>query len=62
MTRRPPALAALIVLVPLWMAAPAAAEAPPHSGNAVFDRVVDLVNEHFLRRPNCRPSTRRRRW
>ena len=48
MTRRLRALAALIVLVPLGMAVPAAAEAPPRSGNAVFDRTVDLVNEHFF--------------
>lgn len=48
MTRFRLALAALLVLVPAWLAVPAAAEAPPRSGNAVFDRVVDLVNEHFF--------------
>ncbi len=48
MTRRLPALAALIALVPVLAALPAAAEAPPASGNAVFDRAVDVVNEHFF--------------
>ena len=49
MTRRRLALAALLFLVPAWtIALPAVAEAPPRSGNAVFDRVVDLVNEHFF--------------
>jgi C-terminal processing protease CtpA/Prc len=48
MTRWRPALAALIVLVPAWLAVPAAAQAPPRSGNAVFDRAVELVNEHFF--------------
>ncbi len=50
MTRCKLALAALIVLVPAWTitAPPAAADALPHSGNAVFDRTVDLVNEHFF--------------
>ena len=48
MTRHRLALAALLVLVPAGFAAPATAEAPPRSGNAVFDRTVDLVNEHFF--------------
>ena len=42
------ALAALLVLLPAGFAASAAAEAPPRSGNPVFDRTVDLVNEHFF--------------
>jgi carboxyl-terminal processing protease len=45
MTRRRLALAAFIVLVP---ALAAAAETPPLSGNAVFDRTVDIVNQHFF--------------
>ncbi len=45
MTRCRLALAAFIVLVP---ALAAAAETPPRSGNAVFDRTVDVVNQHFF--------------
>ncbi len=48
MTARRLALAALLVLVPAGIAAPAAAEDLPRSGNAVFDRTVDLVNAHFF--------------
>ncbi len=48
MIRHLHALAALLVLVPAGFAVPAAAEAPPHSGNPVFDRTVDIVNEHFF--------------
>ena len=44
MLRHLRALAALLVLV----VAPAAAEVPPRSGNPVFDRTVDLVNQHFF--------------
>ena len=47
MTSRRLALAALIVVISAGIAAPAAAEELPRSGNAVFDRTVDLVNEHF---------------
>lgn len=48
MTRRRMALAALLLIVPVWLAAaPAFAEQPVRSGNAVFDRAVALVNEHF---------------
>ncbi len=47
MLRRFGALAALVIVVPAWMAVPAMAEAPPRTGNAVFDRTVDLVNQHF---------------
>ena len=45
MTRCRLALAALIVLVPTLAAA---AETPPRSGNAVFDRTVELVNQNFF--------------
>ncbi len=50
MTRRLPVLAALIVLVPAWafVPLPAVAQTLPRSGNAVFDRTVDLVNQHFF--------------
>ena len=48
MTRHRLALAALLILVPAGFGVPAAAEAPPRSGNPVFDRTVDLVNEHFF--------------
>ena len=48
MIRHLRALAALFILVPAGFAVPAAAEAPPRSGNPVFDRTVDLVNEHFF--------------
>jgi C-terminal processing protease CtpA/Prc len=48
MTRRRLALAALLVLVPAWALLPAAAETLTRSGNAVFDRTVDLVNRHFF--------------
>ena len=49
MTRRPSAFVAL-VLVSAWAFAPppAMAEALPQSGNAVFDRTVELVNEHYF--------------
>ena len=48
MTRFRLALAALLILVPAGLAAPAVAEAPPRSGNAVFDSAVDVVNQHFF--------------
>lgn len=49
MTRNRLAFAALIVLLPVWTLAPlpSAAEDLPRSGNPVFDRTVDLVNQHF---------------
>lgn len=47
MIRQLRALVALLVLVSASAAVPATAEAPPRSGNAVFDRAVALVNEHF---------------
>ncbi len=48
MTRHQLALAALLVLAPAVVAMPAVAEAPPRSGNAVFDSAVDIVNQHFF--------------
>ncbi len=48
MTPRRLAFAALLVLLPVGIAGPATAEDLPHSGNAVFDSAVDLVNRHFF--------------
>ncbi len=47
MTRHLRPLAALILLACAGFAVPAGAEAPPHSGNPVFDSAVDIVNQHF---------------
>ena len=49
MLRHLRALAALLVLAPAVVALPAAAEAPPRSGNPVFDRTVDHRQPAFLR-------------
>jgi C-terminal processing protease CtpA/Prc len=38
-------LGVLLLLQPVWSAT---AEQPARSGNAVFDRMVDIVNEHFF--------------
>ena len=47
MTNRHLARAAILFLVPLWIAG-ASAEDAPKSGNAVFDKTVEIVDEHFF--------------
>ena len=57
MTSRSPALRALLVIVPVWLGCglPANADQPARSGNPVFDRTVDLINEHFFA-PSALPA------
>ena len=57
MTSRSPALRALLVIVPVWLGCglPAYADQPARSGNPVFDRTVDLINEHFFA-PSALPA------
>ncbi len=47
MTNRHMARAAVLFLLPVWILTASAAEAP-RSGNAVFDKTVEIVDEHFF--------------